>query len=43
MGLEVREVEQRRFFEVAERMRAATDPAVVKDAKEELARMIFGS
>ncbi|HKR83702.1 MAG TPA: hypothetical protein VJS37_05970 [Terriglobales bacterium] len=42
-GLEAKEAEERHFFEVAERMRSATDPAVVKEAKEELARMIFGS
>jgi len=43
LGLEAKEAEKRRFFEVAERMRSATDPAVVKEAKEELGRMIFGS
>lgn len=42
-GLEAKEAEKRHFFEVAERMRSATDPAVVKEAKEELARMIFGN
>jgi predicted transcriptional regulator len=42
-GLEAKEAEKRRFFEVAERMRTATDPAIVKQAKEELAHMIFGN
>lgn len=42
-GLEAKEAEKRHFFEVAERMRSTTDPAVVKEAKEELARMIFGN
>jgi len=42
-GLEARETEKRRFFDVAERLRASTDAQEVKKAKEELARMIFGS
>jgi len=42
-GLDAKEQEKRRFFEVAERFRTATSPSDVKQAKEELARMIFGS
>ena len=42
-GLEAKETEKRRFFELAERFRAATVPGDVKQAKDELARMIFGS
>jgi len=42
-GLDAKEQEKRRFFEVAERFRTATSASEVKEAKEELARMIFGS
>jgi len=42
-GLEAREAEKQRFFEVAERFRDAKDPYEVKQAKEVLAKMIFGS
>ena len=43
IGLEAKETEKRRFFELAERFRAATVPGDVKQAKDELARMLFGS
>lgn len=42
-GLEAREMEKQRFFEAAERFRAASDPDETKQAKEVLAKMIFGS
>jgi len=41
-GLEAKEAEKRRFFETADRLRNANDPSAVKQAKQELARMIFG-
>jgi len=41
-GLEAKEAEKRRFFEAAERFRATNDPAELQEAKEELARMVFG-
>ena len=42
-GLEARESEKRRFFEIAEKFRSASAPDDIKAAKEELARMIFGN
>ena len=42
-GLESAENERRRFFELTDRLIAATDPAERKRLKEELARMTFGS
>ena len=36
-------MEKQRFFEAAERFRAANDPDETKQAKEVLAKMIFGS
>jgi len=41
-GLEAKEAEKRRFFELAERFRAANAPDEIKATKAELARMIFG-
>jgi metal-responsive CopG/Arc/MetJ family transcriptional regulator len=41
-GLEAREAEKKRFFEVAERLRSGTNPAEVEQLKNELAQMIFG-
>ena len=41
-GLESAENERRRFFELADRLSAATDPAERKRLKAELARMTFG-
>lgn len=42
-GLQAREAEKRRFFELAERLRTTTDAGELKSTKEELARMTFGS
>ena len=42
-GLKAKEAEKRRFFELAERLTAATDPGEVQRLKHELARMTFGS
>ncbi len=42
-GLESAENERRRFFDLTDRLIAATDPAERKRLKEELARMTFGS
>ena len=41
-GLEAKEAEKRRFFELAERLRTATDRAELQRIKNELARMTFG-
>ncbi len=41
-GLESAENERRRFFELADRLSAATDPAERRRLKTELARMTFG-
>ena len=42
-GLETQENEKRRFFELAERMIAATDRSEQQRLKEELARKTFGA
>lgn len=42
-GLEARESERQRFFQLAERLRSATDRAELERVKHELARMTFGS
>jgi predicted DNA-binding protein len=42
-GLETQENEKRRFFELAERMIAATDRSEQQHLKEELARKTFGA
>jgi len=41
-GLETQENEKRRFFELAERMIAATDRSEQQHLKKELARKTFG-
>lgn len=41
-GLESKEAEKQRFFELAERLMASTDARERKKIKEELARMTFG-
>ncbi len=41
-GLEAKEAEKRRFFELAERLRTTTDKAELQQIKNELARMTFG-
>lgn len=41
-GLEAREREKKRFFEVAERLASSRDAGDQKRLKEELARMTFG-
>ena len=41
-GLEVREKERRRFFELADRLARSTDLEEQSSLKEELARMTFG-
>jgi hypothetical protein len=41
-GLESKESEKRRFFELADRLSATTDQAEQQHIKEELARMTFG-
>jgi len=41
-GLDAREQEKKRFFEYADRLSRARDPAEQKRLKEELARMTFG-
>ena len=42
MGLEAKEAEKRRFFELAERLRDTKDRVEVERLKNELARMTFG-
>lgn len=42
-GLQARESEKRRFFELAEKFRSASAPDDIKAAKDGLARMIFGN
>ena len=41
-GIEAKEAEKRRFFELAERLRATDDQAELTAIKSELARMTFG-
>jgi predicted DNA-binding protein len=41
-GLEAREQEKRRFFELADRLTRSHDPEEQSRLKEELARMTFG-
>jgi metal-responsive CopG/Arc/MetJ family transcriptional regulator len=40
-GLQAKEAQHRRFFEVTDRLAEATDPAERKRLQEELARMTF--
>lgn len=42
-GLQAKESERRRFFELADKFRSASSPIEVKEVKEELARLIFGN
>lgn len=41
-GLQAKEAEKRRFFELAERLRTTTDVSELATIKGELARMTFG-
>jgi predicted DNA-binding protein len=41
-GIEAREQEKQRFFELADRLARSSDAAEQKRLKEELARMTFG-
>jgi hypothetical protein len=41
-GLEAREAEKRRFFDLARRFRESSDAAESEQLREELAHMIFG-
>lgn len=41
-GLEAREQEKKRFFELADRLAGSRDPREQKRLKEDLARMTFG-
>jgi hypothetical protein len=41
-GIEARRQEERAFFELAERFRAASDPGEVKALGEALGRFVFG-
>jgi EAL domain-containing protein (putative c-di-GMP-specific phosphodiesterase class I) len=41
-GLESKEGEKRRFFELAEKLQTSSDAAEQRHIKEELARMTFG-
>jgi predicted DNA-binding protein len=41
-GLEARELEKKRFFDLADRLSRSRDPQEQKRLKEDLARMTFG-
>jgi len=41
-GLEARDAEKRTFFDLADRLTRASDPAEQERLKEELARLTFG-
>jgi hypothetical protein len=41
-GLEAKELEKRRFFELADRLTNATDPEELRRIKDELACITFG-
>ena len=41
-GLRSKEEEKRRFFELADRLSASTNPKEQRELKEKLARMTFG-
>lgn len=41
-GIESKEMEKRRFFELADRLSVSSDPAERERIKEEMARMTFG-
>ncbi len=41
-GLDAKEAEKRRFFELAECLRDTSDPAELERVKNEMARMTFG-
>jgi hypothetical protein len=41
-GIAARELEKRRFFELADRLTRSRDPAEQERLKEELARLTFG-
>jgi hypothetical protein len=41
-GLNTKEAEKRRFFELADQLQATNDPAEIERLTEELARMTFG-
>jgi predicted transcriptional regulator len=41
-GLEAKEAEKRRFFELAEHLRGTDDPAELERIKSEMARITFG-
>ena len=42
-GVEAKEAEKRRFFELAERLRTTNSQTEIRQIKEELARMTFGA
>lgn len=41
-GIQAREAEKRRFFELAERLQTSKDASEIADIKSELARLTFG-
>ena len=41
-GIEAKEAEKRRFFDLAERLRTSDDKSEIVAIKQELARMTFG-
>jgi hypothetical protein len=41
-GIDFKETERRRFFDLADRLSASTDPDEQKRIKKELARLTFG-
>lgn len=42
-GLELKEAEKKRFFELADRLTESSDPKEKRKLKEELARLTFGA
>lgn len=42
-GIEAKEAEKRRFFELGERLQKSTDKTEIAEIKKELGRMIFGA
>jgi hypothetical protein len=42
IGLQAKEEERRKFFELADRLSKSTDPKEQQELKEQLARMTFG-
>ena len=42
LGIEAQKQKEKAFFDLAERFRSATDPAVARRLGDEMGRMVFG-